>query len=131
MFFGATLMRLTQLKIVFSHLAMNNDLDRIFHALGDGTRRAIINFLDREGELTAGAIANRFSSAAPTVSKHLKVLEQAGLVSGRNEGRRRIYVNVAGALVPARDWMTRHTTLSEASLDRLAMHLNQYEADSL
>lgn len=65
-------------------------------ALGDPTRREIIEAL-RSGELTVGAIAERLPVSRPAVSKHLRVLEGAGLVTGWREGTRHLYaVDPAG-----------------------------------
>ncbi|MCB2089630.1 MAG: metalloregulator ArsR/SmtB family transcription factor [Sphingomonadaceae bacterium] len=102
-----------------------SSLDHAFHALGDGTRRAIIRFLESEGELPAGEIAGRFASAMPTISKHLKVLETAGLVAARREGRNRYYALVPGGLAPARSWMERHSKLWNHSLDQLGDYLDE------
>jgi DNA-binding transcriptional ArsR family regulator len=64
--------------------------DRCFHALGDGVRRAILDRL-RDGERTAGEIAAGFAISWPAVSRHLRLLKEAGLVEERREGRQRFY----------------------------------------
>jgi len=61
-----------------------------FRALADPTRREILRIL-RRGEITAGAIGSNFSVSAPTISRHLSVLESAGLVAERREGVRIYY----------------------------------------
>ena len=61
-------------------------MDRIFEALSSTTRRRILAYLS-EVDLTAGEIAERFDMAQPTISKHLSVLEAAGLVWRRREGQ--------------------------------------------
>jgi DNA-binding transcriptional ArsR family regulator len=63
---------------------------RIFKALADPTRRQILQEL-KAGELPAGAVAARFSISAPSVSRHLAILEHAGIVSQRREGNRILY----------------------------------------
>lgn len=63
---------------------------RIFAALADPTRRQILQDL-KEGELPAGEIASRFTLSAPAISRHLNILETAGLVSSRREGNRIYY----------------------------------------
>src|SRR5438128_248467 len=63
---------------------------RIFRALADPTRRQILQEL-KAGELAAGAIAARFSISAPSISRHLSILETAGLISPRREANRIIY----------------------------------------
>lgn len=64
--------------------------DLAFHALGDGVRRAILGRL-REGERTAGEIAAEFPISWPAISRHLRLLREAGLVEERREGRQRVY----------------------------------------
>lgn len=63
---------------------------RIFAALADATRRQILQDL-KEGELPAGEIASRFTLSAPAISRHLSVLETAGLLSSRREANRIYY----------------------------------------
>lgn len=98
---------------------MDSQLDLAFKSLGDATRRAILEHLLAEGELTAGTLADRFASAQPTISKHLKVLETAGLICPRRVGRNRIYRVAPDALQPVTHWLARHTALWDRSLDHL------------
>jgi len=74
---------------IYSHVAMQSTeaLDLTFHALADGTRRSIIHALWRRETRSAGELGRQFRSAQPTISKHLKVLEQAGIVERKVEGR--------------------------------------------
>ena len=62
-------------------------LNRTFHALSDGTRQSMIEVLAQGEGRTAGELGSRFQSAQPTISKHLKVLEEAGLVPRTIDGR--------------------------------------------
>lgn len=94
-------------------------LDRTFHALGDGTRRRMLGLLSRRGECTAGELGSPFDIAQPTASKHLAVLERAGLVRRRIDGRQHRFRLEPGPLDEARGWITRHRELWEGSLDRL------------
>lgn len=67
-------------------------LDRVFHALAHPTRRMILSVLQaRGGEMSSGEIAERFECAWPTTTRHLGVLEQAGLVAVEAAGRERRY----------------------------------------
>lgn len=69
---------------------------QVFEALAQPTRREILRVLAR-GELSAGGIASRFDVTQPAISQHLRVLREAGLVTQRREGPRRIYrVRVEG-----------------------------------
>lgn len=63
----------------------------VFKALGDPTRRQILEILSREGDLAAGDIASRFRISAPTVSHHLSILKNAGLVLDTRKGQTIIY----------------------------------------
>jgi DNA-binding transcriptional ArsR family regulator len=68
------------------------DIDAIFHALANASRRHILLVLRfRGGEMTAGEIADRFACSWPTTSRHLRVLEAAGLVKVEKRGRERVY----------------------------------------
>src|SRR5262245_48609325 len=62
----------------------------VFQALSDPTRRQILQHL-KDGELAAGAIASRFPITGPSVSRHLAILESAGLIAGRRDGNRILY----------------------------------------
>jgi DNA-binding transcriptional ArsR family regulator len=81
-----------------------------FDALGDPMRRRIMELLG-EGERPAGAVAeilgDRFGISQPAVSQHLKVLREAGLVTVRAEGNKRIYGVDADGLAAARAWLER------------------------
>lgn len=68
------------------------DLDSVFNALAHSSRRMILSvLLARGGEMTSGAIASRFDCSWPTTTRHLRVLEDAGLVRVELHGRERIY----------------------------------------
>jgi DNA-binding transcriptional ArsR family regulator len=67
--------------------AKEEQLSLVFHVLSDGTRRQIIELLREAGELKVGDLAQAFSMSLNGVSKHLKVLEKAGLIQRRIEGR--------------------------------------------
>jgi DNA-binding transcriptional ArsR family regulator len=72
-------------------------VDLVAQALADATRRAILRML-RDGELAAGAIAGAFDVTRPAISRHLRVLREAGLVSDAAQGRERVYRLELGAL---------------------------------
>jgi DNA-binding transcriptional ArsR family regulator len=68
------------------------DLELVFGALAHQARRTILSILDaRGGEMTSGAIASRFECSWPTTTRHLRVLEEAGLVRVDLQGRERVY----------------------------------------
>ena len=66
-------------------------LSGVYKALGDDTRRQILDILRTEGDLTAGDIADHFAISAPSVSHHLSILKQAGLVADTRRGQHIIY----------------------------------------
>jgi DNA-binding transcriptional ArsR family regulator len=75
------------------------DLDVVFRALAHASRRHVLIVLSaRGGRMTAGDIARRFSCAWPTTSRHLRVLEEAGLVGVARRGREWVYVLESGRL---------------------------------
>lgn len=95
------------------------DLDRTFAALADPTRRNILTRL-ADGEATVGTIAAPFDMSLPAVSKHLKVLEKAGLIERRREGRS-LHCRINAD--PMRDvvrWIETNSRFWNTQLDALA-----------
>jgi DNA-binding transcriptional ArsR family regulator len=76
------------------------ELDRVFDALASGPRRAMLTAL-AQGELTTTELAGRFGLSAPAVSRHLSVLENAGLVASRRERQRVLYGLVRDTVIEA------------------------------
>ena len=98
--------------------AAPQNLDRVFAALADPTRRAILARL-ADGEATVNELVAPFGFSQPTISKHLKVLESAGLVSrGRAAQFRPVRLN-AGPLQDAAGWLGGYERFWSESLDRL------------
>jgi DNA-binding transcriptional ArsR family regulator len=93
-------------------------LDAIYGAIADPTRRAMLGALAR-GDLTIGALAERFPISFNGVSKHVKVLERAGLVTRRVEGREHWVQIRAAPLRRAADWLEDYREFWEARLDAL------------
>jgi DNA-binding transcriptional ArsR family regulator len=99
-----------------------SNLDRTFRALADGTRRSMIHALARGEARSAGQLGRRFRTSQPTISKHLKVLEQAGLVERTIEGRVHWFRLRQKSLADANGWIARHQafwTGAVGQLDRL------------
>lgn len=96
-----------------------NAMDRAFHALGDGTRRQIISMLARNGAQSANALRAPFNVAQPTISKHLKVLETAGLIRREVTGRVHLFHLETAPLREAEDWIASHRSFWEGTLRRL------------
>jgi DNA-binding transcriptional ArsR family regulator len=99
-------------------------LSVVFGALADPTRRAILARL-AEGEATVNQLAEPFDMTLPAISKHLKVLERAGLISRGREAQWRPCKLEAGSLRDAADWVDRYRQFWESSFDRLDAHLKR------
>jgi DNA-binding transcriptional ArsR family regulator len=93
-------------------------LDATFIALADPTRRAILARL-QQGEATVNELAAPFDISQPAVSKHLKILERAGLVSRTNVGTSRPVRIEAGPMREAADWLEKYREFWEKSYQRL------------
>jgi DNA-binding transcriptional ArsR family regulator len=109
---------------IYSHLAMQYSpaLDLTFHALADGTRRSMIHVLAKGETRSASELGRQFRSAQPTISKHLKVLVEAGILERKVEGRVHRFRLRRKALEQAGRWIARHQAFWEGAvyqLDRL------------
>lgn len=100
--------------------------DAVFDALGDPVRRRILELLG-DGERPAGAIADalhaQFGISQPAASQHLRVLRQAGLVTVRAEGTRRVYRVDRTGLSAVQDWLARFADTFAQPLDALETEL--------
>jgi DNA-binding transcriptional ArsR family regulator len=94
-------------------------LDSLFAALADPTRRAIIERLLAAGELSVGDVAARFAISTQAISRHLQVLERAGLIERRSERQWRFVRVRADALTPVESWLSRQRRHWTTALDRL------------
>jgi DNA-binding transcriptional ArsR family regulator len=99
-------------------------LDRVFSAVSDPTRRAILARL-ATGEATVTELAEPFAMSQPAVSKHLMVLERAGLVSRRREAQRRPCRLQAEPLKQATEWLADYRDYWEESYQRLDLLLGE------
>jgi DNA-binding transcriptional ArsR family regulator len=79
--------------------------DRVFAALANATRREVLRLLRDEGPQAVQALAEHFDMRRPSLSEHLKVLREAGLVSEQRAGRQRIYRLEAEPLAEVQDWL--------------------------
>jgi DNA-binding transcriptional ArsR family regulator len=104
-------------------------LNATFMALADPTRRAILARLAK-GELSVTELAAPFAMSQPAISKHLKVLEHAGLVSRRQDAQRRPCRLEAGAMAEVTGWLERHRRLWERNFKRLDAVLDELKADA-
>ena len=95
-----------------------NILDNTFSALADPTRRAILARL-AQGEATVGELAKPFAISQPAISRHLKVLEKAALISNERSGKHRRCRLKPAALDNAAAWLEFHRRFWTGSFDRL------------
>ncbi len=94
-------------------------LDRTFRALSDRTRRSMIQALASGEPRSAGELGRHFRSAQPTISRHLKVLEDARLVERTVEGRVHRFRLRQKPLADAEAWLTRHQAFWTGAIDQL------------
>lgn len=103
-------------------------LNGIFAALADPTRRAILARLAK-GEASVAEIAEPFAMTQPAISKHLKVLERAGLTSGNRDAQRRPRRLEPQPLAEATKWLEEYRHFWEASFSRLDTLLTSLQSD--
>jgi DNA-binding transcriptional ArsR family regulator len=99
-------------------MVMEQQLNMVFGALSDPTRRAILRRLT-EGDVTVGELAAPFGLSQPAISRHLKVLEQAGLISRRRQATARLSHLEAAPLQEATAWLANYQEYWDESYDRL------------
>jgi DNA-binding transcriptional ArsR family regulator len=101
--------------------------DRIFQALADPSRRAIFESLTRGGEAAVKDLTARFDISQPAVSQHLAALKDAGLVTGRRDGRRVSYRVEPRGLKPLIDWIVHYRAFWTEHLGRLEQLLEKMD----
>lgn len=99
-------------------------LDQTFAALADSTRRAILARL-ADGEANVGDLARPFRVSRPAISKHLRVLERAGLVRRERDGRLSRCELDASPMREAADWLDRYRAFWEGRLDALQQYVER------
>ena len=98
-----------------------------FAALADETRFAIVERLLSNGACTAGELSDVAPISAPAISRHLKVLREAGVILQKVEGPKRIYTANPVAIRTISDWTISHRDFWQGSLDRLEQALKTLE----
>ena len=104
-------------------------LDNVFSALADPTRRAILARL-AEGESSVGELAEPFDISLPAISRHLRVLRNAGLVLRHKDGRVRRCALDAAPLKAASDWVETYRRFWDDQFDALAEYLEREQENS-
>jgi DNA-binding transcriptional ArsR family regulator len=107
-------------------------MEAVLRALADDSRRTMLETL-ADGPATAGELAALLPIARPGVSRHLRVLREAGLVEVRQEAQRRVYTLRPQPLADISDWLSRYLTLWEQRLDALHTEIarGKYERRSI
>jgi len=108
----------------------HRDLDRVFAALVDPTRRAILARLEEADSLSITALAAPFPIKLPAVMKHLDVLSDAGLISRAKQGRTVSVRLSPDPLREAHDWLRRYERFWAPALDRLAAYAEAKQAQA-
>jgi DNA-binding transcriptional ArsR family regulator len=96
----------------------------VFEAVADPTRRRIVELVSTR-ELPAGNIADAFAISRPAISRHLRVLREAGVVAARGDGQRRLYRLEPKALDELDEWIGRTRAFWAENLDGLEEHLQR------
>ena len=104
-----------------------DSLSATFAALADPTRRAILERL-AQGDTHVGELARPFDISAPAISRHLRVLENAGLVRRKRKGRVHSLKLEATPMKQAQAWIEEYRQFWEQSLDRLGVYLKELQA---
>lgn len=107
-------------------MTQTQSLDRTFSALADPTRRAILSRL-ASGEASVTELAEPFDMSLPAISKHLKVLERAGLIARGQKAQWRPCRLEAAPLKVATDWLLSYQSFWKGSLDALETYLGESE----
>ena len=106
----------------------SDPLSLAFGALADPTRRALLARLAESGEATVAALAAPFDMSSPAISKHLKVLERAGLVEAGRHAQARPRKLVATPLAEASEWLAHYRPFWESTLDHLDDYVRELQA---
>lgn len=100
----------------------------IFQALGDKSRRDIIELLAKKGQLTSTDISNQFHISAPAISQHLKVLREARLVDMEKKAQQRIYTINTNSLSEIENWVHRMKQAWDSRFERLDKLLKEMKS---
>jgi DNA-binding transcriptional ArsR family regulator len=116
------------MELIGYGIGATDRLDATFMALADPTRRAILAHL-ATGEASVAELAAPFAMSQPAISKHLKVLERAGLISRGREAQRRPSRIEAKPLREATSWLERYRALWEGNFQRLDALFDELKTD--
>ncbi|EEA93420.1 helix-turn-helix transcriptional regulator [Pseudovibrio sp. JE062] len=105
------------------------NLPEVFGALADPTRFAIVERLLKEGDLPVGQLAEPFKMSAPAISRHIKLLENAGLIERRIEKQWRVCTLKKDRFADLHQWIERYRTFWNTSFDRLEALLDKQQGE--
>jgi transcriptional regulator, ArsR family len=108
----------------------SEQLDRTFFALSDPTRRAIIGNLAAKGQCSVLELAEPFSLSLPAISKHLKLLESANLISRKREGRVHYLTLCASPMSEANNWLEAYSQFWQDNLDSFEKYVMSKQENS-
>ena len=103
-------------------------IEAVLQALSDPNRRRVLDVL-REGDQPVGMLVERVGLGQPGMSKHLRVLREAGLVAVSKRAQQRVYALRPVALTPLEEWLQPYRVLWNGSLDALQRHLDEHEGE--
>ncbi len=103
----------------------SSELDRVFRALADATRRGILAQLASDGPSSVGDLAEPYDVSAPAISKHLRVLENAGLIEREIDGKFHRLSLGSAPLDDAMQWIEKTRSFWESQFESLARHLER------
>ena len=107
---------------------MNQGRRDVFQAIADPVRRDILSLLAQQ-ELQVSSIADQFEISRPAISKHLKILNECGLLSYQKRGRERYCRIQPESLKEVSDWINTYQSLLEDKLDQFESYLHQFKAN--
>lgn len=106
-----------------SRISVDDKLDAVFHALGDRTRRRLLARLTKEPAVVITDLASPFAMSLPAVSRHIRVLESAGLITRSIDGRKHRCSLNAGPLKSAEAWLDHYRRFWNENLASLANYI--------
>lgn len=112
------------------HMARSAAAADVFNAIAESPRRAIIDLLARKGVLPVGAIVAALGLPQPSVSKHLGVLREVGLVAVERQGQHRLYRLLPEELKTMHDWLIAYEHLWTHQLDRVKQRAERMQRES-
>jgi len=108
---------------------MNDPIDMVFAALANPTRRELLRLLRDEGQQPVQQLASHFTMQRPSISEHLKVLRDVGLVSEHKRGRQRYYYLEGAMIRVIQEWLAPYERLWKDRFDNLEMLLAEENYD--